>query len=89
MRLIKRIKKVFGVGEQEQMIPKAEPEPKVGSIVAFRRGKDSEASYGTVVAIKDGKAVIDTSTSIFHQTFILPFDDLIVIPPKAQEQSND
>ncbi len=80
---------MFGVGEQEQMILKAEPELKAGSIVAFRHGKDSEASYGTVVAVKDGKAVIDTGASIFRQTFILPFDDLIVISPKAQEQSND
>ena len=89
MELIKRIKATFGVGEQEQIILKAEPEFKAGDIVAFRHGKDTEASYGTVVAVKDGKAVIDTGASIFRQTFILPFDDLIVISPKAQEQSND
>lgn len=58
-------------------------------VVAFRRGKDSEASYGTVSAVKDGKAVIDTGASFFRETFILPFDELIVILPKTQEQSND
>ena len=89
MRLIKIIKTMFGVGKQEQMILKAEAEFEVGNTVAFKRGKDSEASYGTVVAVKDDKAVIDTGTSIFHQTFILPFDDLIIIPSKTQEQSND
>lgn len=57
--------------------------------MAFRRGKDSEASYGTVSAVKDGKAVIDTGASFFRETFILPFDELIVILPKTQEQSND
>ena len=89
MTLIKRIKTIFGVDKQEQIILKVEPEPKVGSIVAFRRGKDSEAAYGTVSAVKDGKAVIDTGASFFRDTFILPFDKLIVIPPKAQEQSDD
>jgi hypothetical protein len=89
MKLIKRIKTIFGVDKQEQTILKAETEFKVGDIVAFRHGKDAEALYGTVIAIKDDKAVIDTGLSIFRQTFILPFDDLIVISPKAQEQSND
>lgn len=89
MKLIKRIKTTFGVDKQEQIIPKAEPEPKVGSIVAFRRGNNSEASYGTVSAVKDGKAVIDTGASFFRETFILPFDELIVISSRAQEQSDD
>lgn len=89
MKLIKRIKTIFGVDKQEQIIPKAEPELRVGNIVAFKRGKGSEASYGTVSAVKDGKAVIDTGASFFRETFILPFDDLIVISPKSQEQSDD
>ena len=89
MRLIKIIKAMFGIGNQEQTTLKVEPEIEVGNIVAFRRDGNSEASYGTVVAVKDYKAVIDTGTSIFHQTFILPFDEMIVITPKTQEQSND
>lgn len=68
---------------------KVESELEVGNTVAFRRGGNSEASYGAVVAVKGDKAVIDTGTSIFRQTFILPFDELIVITSKAQEQSND
>ena len=89
MRLIKRIKAMFGIGNQEQTTLKVEPEIEVGNIVAFRRDGSSEASYGTVVAVKGYMAVIDTGTSIFRQTFILPFDELIVIPSKEQEQSND
>lgn len=89
MNLIKRIKTIFGVDKQTQIILEAEPEFKAGDIVAFRHGKDAEALYGTVIAVKGDKAIIDTGSSIFRQTFILPFDDLIVISPKAQEQSND
>ncbi|UOG66438.1 hypothetical protein LRM44_04070 [Candidatus Nanosynbacter sp. HMT-352] len=89
MKLIKRTKTIFGVDKQEQIIPKAEPELRVGNIVAFKRGKGSEASYGTVIAVKDGKAVINIGTSIFRQMFILPFDELIVISSRTQEQSND
>lgn len=89
MRLIKRIKAMFDVGNQEQIMLKAESEFEVGNTVAFRRSGSPEVSYGTAVAVKGDKAVIDTGMSIFRQTFILPFDELIVIPPKAQEQSND
>lgn len=59
MKLIKRIKTIFGVDKQEQIIPKAEPKPK------------------------------DTGASFFRETFILPFDELIVILPKTQEQSDN
>lgn len=88
MRLIKRIKMMFGVGEQEQTT-KAEPELEIGNIVAFRRGRALESSYGTVVAVKGDMAVVDTGRSSSRQMSVLTVDELIVIPPKTQEQSND
>lgn len=89
MELIKRIKAMFGVGEQEQMILKAEPELKIGNIVAFKRGRALESSYGTVVAVKGDMAVVDTGRSSSRQMSVLTVDELIVIPPEAQERSND
>lgn len=89
MKLIKRIKTIFGVDKQEQIMLKVEPELEAGNMVAFRRGRASESSYGTVVAVKGDMAVVDTGRSYSRQMSILTFDELIVIPPKSQEQSKD
>lgn len=90
MRLIKRIKTMFGAGEQEQIVLRAESEFEVSNKVAFKNSdKPTEALRGYVVAIKGSEAVVEVKQLLGCQTFILPFDELIVIPSKAQEQSND
>ena len=66
------------------------PEVKVGDRVAFKHGDEPiEALCGDVIAIKGGEAVVEVKQLLGCQAFILPFDKLIVIPPKSQEQSND
>ena len=66
------------------------PGVKVGDRVAFKHGDEPiEALCGEVIAIKDSEAVVEVKQLLGCQAFILPFDDLIVIPPKSQEQSND
>lgn len=66
------------------------PEAKVGDKVAFKNGdKPTEALCGDVIATKGSEAVVEVKQLLGCQAFILPFDKLIVIPPKAQEQSND
>ena len=66
------------------------PEIKVGDRVAFKHGDEPiEALCGDVIAIKGGEAVVEVKQLLGRQAFILPFDKLIVIPPKSQEQSND
>ena len=66
------------------------PEIKVGDRVAFRHGNEpAEALCGDVIATKGSEAVVEVSQLLGRRAFILPFDKLIVIPPKTQEQSND
>ena len=66
------------------------PGVKVGDRVAFKHGDEPiEALCGDVIAIKGSEAVVEVKQLLGCQAFILPFDDLIVIPPKAQEQSDD
>ena len=66
------------------------PGVKVGDRVAFKHGDEPiEALCGDVIAIKGSEAVVEVKQLLGRQAFILPFDKLIVIPPKAQEQSND
>ena len=66
------------------------PGVKVGDRVAFKHGDEpAEALCGDVIAIKGSEAVVEVKQLLGCQAFILPFDDLIVIPPKSQEQSND
>ena len=66
------------------------PEIKVGDRVAFKHGDEpAEALCGDVIAIKGSEAVVEVKQLLGCQAFILPFDELIVIPPKSQEQSND
>ena len=66
------------------------PEIEVGDRVAFKHGDEPiEALCGDVIAIKRSEAVVEVKQLLGCQAFILPFDDLIVIPPKSQEQSND
>ena len=66
------------------------PKVRVGDRVAFKHGDEpTEALCGDVIAIKGGEAVVEVKQLLGRQAFILPFDKLIVIPPKAQEQSND
>lgn len=66
------------------------PGVKVGDRVAFKHGDEPiEALCGEVIAIKGSEAVVEVKQLLGCQAFILPFDDLIVIPPKRQEQSND
>ena len=66
------------------------PEVKVGDRVAFKHGDEPiEALCGDVIAIKGSEAVVELKQLLGCQAFILPFDKLIVIPPKSQEQSND
>ena len=65
------------------------PEAKVGDRVAFKHGDEpAEALCGDVIATKGSEAVVEVSQLLGRRAFILPFDKLIVIPPKAQEQSN-
>ena len=66
------------------------PEVKVGDRVAFKHGDEpAEALCGDVIATKGSEAVVEVSQLLGRRAFILPFDELIVIPPKTQEQSND
>lgn len=66
------------------------PEVKVGERVAFKHGDEpAEALCGDVIATKGSEAVVEVKQLLGCQAFILPFDDLIVIPPKSQEQSKD
>ena len=66
------------------------PEIEVGDRVAFKHGDEpTEALCGDVIATKDSEAVVEVKQLLGCQAFILPFDKLIVIPPKSQEQSND
>ena len=66
------------------------PGVKVGDRVAFKHGDEpAEALCGDVIAIKGSEAVVEVKQLLGCQAFILPFDKLIVIPPKTQEQSND
>lgn len=66
------------------------PGVKVGDRVAFKNGDEpTEALCGDVIAIKGSEAVVEVKQLLGCQAFILPFDKLIVIPPKTQEQSND
>ena len=66
------------------------PGVKVGDRVAFKHGDEpAEALCGDVIATKGSEAVVEVSQLLGRRAFILPFDKLIVIPPKSQEQSND
>lgn len=66
------------------------PGVRVGDRVAFKHGDEpAEALCGDVIATKGSEAVVEVSQLLGRRTFILPFDELIVIPPKTQEQSND
>ena len=66
------------------------PGVKVGDRVAFKHGDEpAEALCGDVIAIKGSEAVVEVDQLLGCRAFILPFDKLIVIPPKSQEQSND
>ena len=66
------------------------PGVKVGDRVAFKHGDEPiEALCGEVIAIKGSEAVVEVKQLLGCQAFILPFDKLIVIPPKTQEQSDD
>ena len=66
------------------------PGVKVGDRVAFEHGDEPiEALCGEVIATKGSEAVVEVKQLLGCQAFILPFDKLIVIPPKTQEQSND
>ena len=82
-----------GVKEQSNNEKCAQPETpgvKVGDRVAFKHGDEpTEALCGDVIAIKGSEAVVEVKQLLGCQAFILPFDKLIVIPPKTQEQSND
>ena len=77
-------------GTDEKCAQSETPEIEVGDRVAFRHGDEPiEALCGDVIAIKGSEAVVGVKQLLGCQAFILPFDDLIVIPPKTQEQSND
>ena len=77
-------------GTDEKCAQSETPGVKVGDRVAFKHGDEpTEALCGDVIAIKGGEAVVEVKQLLGCQAFILPFDKLIVIPPKSQEQSND
>ena len=77
-------------GNDEKCAQSETPGVKVGDRVAFKHGDEpTEALCGDVIAIKGSEAVVEVKQLLGCQAFILPFDDLIVIPPKSQEQSND
>lgn len=62
------------------------PGVKFGDRVAFKHGDEpTEALCGDVIAIKGSEAVVEVKQLLGCQAFILPFDELIVIPPKTQE----
>ena len=74
----------------EKCIQPETPGVRVGDRVAFKHGDEpAEALCGDVIAIKGSEAVVEVKQLLGCQAFILPFDKLIVIPPKAQEQLND
>ena len=77
-------------GTDEKCAQSETPEIEVGDRVAFKHGDEpAEALCGDVIAIKGSEAVVEVKQLLGYQAFILPFDKLIVIPPKSQEQSND
>ena len=77
-------------GTDEKCAQSETPETKVGDRVAFKHGDEpAEALCGDVIATKGSEAVVEVKQLLGCQAFILPFDKLIVIPPKTQEQSND
>lgn len=77
-------------GNDEKCAQSETPGVKVGDRVAFKHGdKPTEALCGDVIATKGSEAVVEVDQLLGCQAFILPFDKLIVIPPKTQEQSND
>ena len=77
-------------GNDEKCAQSETPDIKVGDRVAFKHGDEPiEALCGDVIAIKGSEAVVEVKQLLGRQAFILPFDELIVIPPKTQEQSND
>lgn len=62
------------------------PGVKVGDRVAFKHGDEpTDALCGEVIATKGVEAVVEVSQLFGCRALILPFDKLIVIPPKAQE----
>ena len=76
-------------GTDEKCAQSETPEIEVGDRVAFKHGDEpAEALCGDVIATKGSEAVVEVSQLLGRRAFILPFDKLIVIPPKAQEQSN-
>lgn len=97
MSKVKSFEVVTGITDDTKMQTTdekcAQPETpgvKVGDRVAFKHGDEPiEALCGDVIAIKGGEAVVEVKQLLGRQAFILPFDKLIVIPPKSQEQSND
>ena len=77
-------------GTDEKCAQSETPEIKVGDRVAFKYGDEpAEALCGDVIATKGSEAVVEVDQLLGCRAFILPFDKLIVIPPKSQEQSND
>ena len=77
-------------GNDEKCAQSETPEIEVGDRVAFKHGDEPiEALCGDVIATKGSEAVVEVKQLLGRQAFILPFDKLIVIPPKSQEQSND
>ena len=77
-------------GTDEKCAQSETPGVKVGDRVAFKHGDEPiEALCGDVITIKGSEAVVEVKQLLGYQAFILPFDKLIVIPPKTQEQSND
>jgi len=77
-------------GTDKKCAQSEKPKVKVGDRVAFKHGDEpTEALCGDVIATKSSEAVVEVDQLLGYQAFILPFDDLIVIPPKTQEQSND
>ena len=77
-------------GNDEKCAQSETPDIKVGDRVAFRHGDEpTEALCGDVIATKGSEAVVEVDQLLGCRAFILSFDELIVIPPKSQEQSND
>ena len=77
-------------GNDEKCAQSETPGAKVGDRVAFKHGDEpTGALCGEVIAIKGSEAVVEVKQLLGCQAFILSFDELIVIPPKAQEQSNN
>ena len=78
-----------GVKEQsndEKCAQSETPGVKVGDRVAFKYGDEpTEALCGDVIATKGSEAVVEVDQLLGCRAFILPFDKLIVIPPKTQE----